>query len=269
MNKKYKLVSMLGLLALVTAMPGCGVINKLRAKDSLNEGVRLFNQGKIEQAQQKFEKALDLSPDLANAQLFHARALNARFEQNRTEELGLKTIQAYDTIITSSKDDVAALDRALAFKAKVYDDMAAINPDKADEYKQLHRDSVLARADLSSANNQTKADVYYTIGHGYWDEAYNMSRPFTYADGSLRQELPKEVSEKMKTIIQKGHEYFQRAISVQPEYANAYFYEGLTNLQESYIEKDPEKKKKLLAEIPKLREKYIQLNKQQAAQAAQ
>jgi hypothetical protein len=255
------------LLALVAATPGCGVINKLRAKDSLNAGVRSFNQGKIEEAQQKFERALELSPDLANAQLFHARALNARFDQNRTEDLGLKTIQAYDTILASSKDDPAARDTALAFKAKVYDDLATINPDKAEEYKQLHREAVLARAELPTATDQTKADVYYTIGHGYWEEAYNMSRPYTYADGSLRQELPKEVSDKMRVLIQRGHEHFQKAIATQPEYANAYFYEGLTNLQESYIEKDPVRKKKLLDEIPKFREKYIQLNKQQQANA--
>jgi tetratricopeptide (TPR) repeat protein len=260
-------MTLLGLLALIVAAPGCGVINKLRAKDSLNAGVRLFNQGKIDQAQQQFERALELSPDLANAQLFHARALNARFDQNRTEELGLKTIQAYDTIINNSKDDPQALDRALAFKAKVYDDLATVNPDKAEEYKQQHRDAVLARAELPSATDQTRADVYYTIGHGYWEEAYNMSRPFTYADGSLRQELPKEVSDKMRVLVQKGHEFFQRAIAKQPEYANAYFYEGLTNLQESYIEKDPARKKKLLDEIPKYREKYIQLNKQQQANA--
>ena len=78
MSKNHRLTLMVGLLVLVIAAPGC-VINRLRAKDNLNEGVREFNKGKYELAQEKFQRALELSPDLTNAQLFYARAVNARF----------------------------------------------------------------------------------------------------------------------------------------------------------------------------------------------
>ena len=66
MNRKPNLMLLVALVALVVATQGCGVINKLRAKNSLNEGVREFNKGKYEAAGAKFDEAVKLSPDLAN-----------------------------------------------------------------------------------------------------------------------------------------------------------------------------------------------------------
>ena len=54
MKKLSNLILLLALLSLVAATQGCGVINKLRAKDSLNEGVRDFNKGRYEEAEGKF-----------------------------------------------------------------------------------------------------------------------------------------------------------------------------------------------------------------------
>ena len=100
--------------------PGCGVVNSLRAKNSLNDGVREFNKGKYQLAEEKFAHALELNPDLTNAQLFYARALNAQFDQNLTDELGKKTIDAYDEIINKNQDKPDVVDQALAFKANIY-----------------------------------------------------------------------------------------------------------------------------------------------------
>ena len=58
MKRIQKLAVILALAALAVATPGCGLVNSLRAKDSLNDGVRAFNQGKFDVAQKKFEFAL-------------------------------------------------------------------------------------------------------------------------------------------------------------------------------------------------------------------
>jgi len=86
LNKKKtsSLIVLLVLLAMVLLTPGCGVVNSLRAKNSLNDGVREFNKGKYQVAEEKFLHALELDPDLTNAQLFYARALNAQFDQHLT-----------------------------------------------------------------------------------------------------------------------------------------------------------------------------------------
>ncbi|HEX8087556.1 MAG TPA: hypothetical protein VF762_01810 [Blastocatellia bacterium] len=257
MKRKYNLALLPGLLALLMATPGCGVINKLRAKDAVNDGVREFNKGKFDTAQEKFSRALSLSPDLTNAQLFYARALNSQFDQNLTEDLGRKTIAAYDDIIAKNAGNAEAVDQSLAFKANVYEKMASINPDKAEEYKQLQRDTLIKRAELPSATTKAKADVYYTLGVGYWKESYDMNAGYMLK----KQPIPPETLARMKPIIGKAHEMLQKAISIQPDYANAWFYEKLVYIEEAKV--DPSRLKEFDAKARAMQDKYTAIQKEQ------
>jgi len=263
LKREYKLAVLLGLLVLVTAMPGCGVINRLRAKDALNNGVREFNKGKFDLAQEKFAQALELSPELTNAQLFYARALNSQFDQNLTEDLGKKTVQAYDDIIAKNRNNAEVVDQSLAFKANVYEKMASINADKSEEYKQLQRDTLITRAELPSATTRAKADVYYTLGVGYWKESYDMNAGYLLK----KQPIPPDILAKMKPIIGKAHEMLQKAISVDPTYANAWFYEKLVYLEELKVE--PGRQKELVAKVNDMQEKYNQIQKEQKEHAGE
>lgn len=258
--------SLIGLAALLAGASGCGFIDNLRAKDNLNEGVRDFKKGRYQAAQKRFERALELNPDNANAKLFYARAVNARFDQNLTEELGVKAIDAYDAIIKSKADDPEAVDQALAFKAKVFEQLANIEPSKAPEYRQKHRDALLLRAELPSASSKTKAAVYYTIGQGYWAECYHtVSKRYQRTVGGRIEQLsiPTDAVEKMKPLIMKAHEYLQKAIAVQPDYADAWIYEKLVYLEEIKIEPNPARKKELEGKANVAQENYKKFHEQQ------
>jgi len=263
-----------GLVILAGSLSGCGLINKLRAKNNLNEGVRNFNSGKYDVAQERFQDAMDLDPDSANAQLFYARAVNATFEQKQTPDYGLKALAAYDKIIASNKDNPQAVDKALAFQSKVYDQMANLStPDKADEYKQKSRDTLLRRADLASGPDAatTQAAVYYTIGQAYWQESYGISKMYTKTmpDGKLNfQPPPPEQQEKMRQAVLKGHEFLQKALSVKPDYADAYAYEKLLYIEEYKLEPNQAKKQELLNKEKEAGDSFKKYHDQQA-QAAQ
>jgi tetratricopeptide (TPR) repeat protein len=251
----------LTVIALVT--PGCGVINRLRAKNALNDGVREYNKGKFENAQKQFEYALDLSPDLTNAQLFKARALNARFDADLSENLAKQTIAAYDDIITRNPDNHEAVDQSLAFKANLYDQLTRVAPEKAKEYKQLQRDTLEKRANLPWATAKTKADVFYTLGVSYWKESYDSNAGYILK----KQSIPPKVFDDMKPLVQKAHEYLQKTISVDPNYANAWFYEKLVYLEE--LKYDTAHQKELAAKATEMQDKYLALQKQQAPAAPQ
>jgi tetratricopeptide (TPR) repeat protein len=253
---------MVAILALALAAPGCGVVNTLRAKNSLNDGVREFNKGKYKDAEDKFSEALKYSPDLTNAQLFYARALNAQFAANLTEDLGAKTIAAYDDIIARNQDKPDAVDQALAFKSHLYDELGRVNPEKAQPYKKLQRETLEKRAQLSTATPKTKADVYYTLGVGYWKEAYDLNAGYTMR----KQPIPQDVVEKMKPLVAKAHEYLRMAIKEQADYSNAWFYEKLVYIEDTKVE--PSRFKELKAKIDEMQEKFLALQKQQAATAA-
>ena len=262
LNTKKNYFLLLALLAFSLATPGCGVVNKLRAKNSLNEGVREFNKGKYQTAEEKFSQALDLSPDLTNAQLYYAQAIKAQFDQNLSEDLGKKTIAAYDNVVNKNQGNDTAIDQALAYKANIYDQLARVNPAKAAEYKQLQRETLEKRANLPSSTAKTKADVYYTLGVGYWKESYDLNAGYV----SKNRAIPPEILQKMKPLAQKAHEYLQKAISVDPNYANAWFYEKLVYIEDAKV--DPGHLKDYDAKAKVMQEKYIAMQKQQQQQAA-
>jgi tetratricopeptide (TPR) repeat protein len=259
-NKKTP--ALLILLALVLTTPGCGVVNSLRAKNSLNDGVREFNKGKYKLAEEKFADSLKLNPDLTNAQLFYARALNAQFDQSLTDELGKKTIDAYDDIIRKNQDKPDAVDQALAFKASICSQLTRANPDRASEYRAQERETLEKRATLPSATAKTKADVYYTLGVGYWKESYDSNAGYV----SKNRSTPPEILEKMKPLVQKAHEYLQKAISVDANYANAWFYEKLVYIEE--MKYSPSKQNELKAKAFEMQDKFTAMQKAQQQQAA-
>jgi hypothetical protein len=271
---KYRLVALIvGVIAvgsLAFAMPGCGMVNKLRAKNDLNEGVREYNMGKFAVAQQQFKTALDLDPENTNAQLFYARSLNAQFEQKQTEEAGLKTAESYENIIKHSKGNDKAADQALAFESHVYEQLASINPDKADEYKNKQYELLLKRADLPSADDKTKAAVYYTIGRAYWQEAYNTSKQYT-KNGVQQGAIPADAVEKLKPLNLKAHEYLTKAIAHEPDYADAWAINKLVYIQDRMIETNSARKADIEAKINEANDnakKYYDLQKAAATQGS-
>jgi len=259
---KKKKFALLALLSLAMTTPGCGVVNSLRAKNSLNDGVREYNKGKYQAAQERFAHSLELNPDLTNAQIFYARALNAQFDQNLTEDLGKKTVDAYDDIIRKNQDKPTAVDEALAFKANLYNQLTRVNADKAGEYRQLQRETLEKRATLPSSASKTKADVYYTLGVGYWQESYDLNASYV----SHNKSIPPDILEKMKPLDQKAHEYLQKAISVDPNYANAWFYEKLVYIEE--MKYSPAKQNELKNKAMEMQDKYMAMQKAQQQQAA-
>ena len=243
------------IVALAMATPGCGVINKLRAKNALNDGVREYNKGKYDTAEDHFSHALSLSPDLTNAQLFYARSLNARFDSDLNEDAGKKALAAYDNIITKNPGNSEVIDQSLAFKANLYEKLGQVVPEKVKEYKQLQRETLEKRANLPSATTKTRADVYYTLGVGFWKESYDSNASYL----QKKQPIPPKVLEDMKPLVQKAHEYLQKAISVDPNYANAWFYEKLVYMEE--MKYDTAHQKELQENALKMQDKYGALQK--------
>jgi tetratricopeptide (TPR) repeat protein len=248
---------MIGLLVVTVTTPGC-FINDLRAKNSLNQGVRDYNKGKFEDAEKKFAFALELDPDMPNAGMFYARSVNEQFTQSLDEKNGLKALEAWDGLIKASGNDHEAVDTAYAFKADIYDQLSRAVEEKKEFYKEKNREMLLARAELSGASQKTKADVYYTIGVGYWDECYKMSGGYV----ARKQPIPQDVMDKMKPRIQKAHEYLAKTLSVDPQYADAFFYEKLVYLEEIKVEPNPASQKLLQAKAKEMEDKYLQVQKQ-------
>jgi tetratricopeptide (TPR) repeat protein len=276
-NRKHNLALLGALLALVMATQGCGVINKLRSKNALNEGVREFNKGKYEEAEKKFAEAVKLSPDLANAKLFKARTVYQLYDQQRTPEMAQQALAAYQDIIDTSNDNPQLKDQALAFQADIYDKLTKFYEEKGDEGKakaaelrKKYHEVLEARAALPGAKDDTKAAVYYSIGQSYWSDAFKISRAYINYDSTLKQPIPQDKADQMRPAIQKSLQYLNQALQYNPDYADVWTIKKLALMQESFITSDPARKQALKTEIDAADKKAKELyekRKQDAAQA--
>ena len=277
LNRKKHLRSLVILAAIALAMSGCSVVNSLRAKDSLNEGVREFNKGKYELARAKFEHALELSPGMMNAQKFHARTLNAQFETTLKKDLGMETINAYEKMIKENPDDFKVIDEALAFITKVYDKLAENMPDEEDqspehlekvrdEYRAKQRETLLRRAENANkaGDKDIEAAVYHALGASYWNECY-----YLHSERFVRynRPIPPDVAEKMRPLTLKGHEYIQKSIAIKADQPDVWVFERLLLYEDLKIENDPARKKEIDARIKDVTANYDKYREQQQQQA--
>lgn len=238
---------MLLLAALVIVAPGCNVINTLRAKDSLNEGVREFNKGKYQVAEERFNLALRLKPELENAEFFRALAVYQQFKELKTAEDPAKvqtdfdrTVKGFDDIIANSKSNAELVDRAYAFKADTYDYMSKLvatrDQVQADKLKNDRFNILLERAAAPGASDHTKASVYYNMGKYHWDKAFLITEPYSKPPGvELKEKIPADKVEELKGYVEKARDFFKRAQAAMPEWADPHSMMRLTHVQEIYI----------------------------------
>src|SRR3954470_18386519 len=73
----------LGLVAVIALIStsGCSYINRIRAKNELNQVAQNYKDKKFAEAEQHAKKAVELDPDNENAPLFLARTIHAQFRR--------------------------------------------------------------------------------------------------------------------------------------------------------------------------------------------
>ncbi|HET8676191.1 MAG TPA: hypothetical protein VFO63_10415, partial [Blastocatellia bacterium] len=246
------------LVAFGLAAGGCGVINELRAKDTLNQGVQEYNDGKYEAAEAKFAEALKLDPEMVNAQLFHAHTIKAQFDQNAVEDLGQQALKEYDKIITDNQGkNEKVTDQALGFKIKLYETLARNAGAKSEKDKQLRyveeqRAAMVQRANNSSSD-EVKAATHHALAASYWDESYyGNSQQYTM----YNRPIPEDVQRKMKDLVDKGLGHITESLKLNPDPPDAWVFQRLLLYEKLKIESNPENKKILEARIKETGDMY-------------
>src|ERR1044071_9539361 len=91
------------LAALVFSSGGCALVNRVRAKNALNEGARAYKDGRFADAEAKFREAHELDPTQKNAPLFIARAVQQQYKPGvgtpENVAMGERAVQAYQDIL--------------------------------------------------------------------------------------------------------------------------------------------------------------------------
>ncbi len=255
---------MLLLIALTATSSGCGVINGIRAKNELNEGAGAYKAGKFVEAQQHFERALELDPGQQNAPIFIARSIHAQYRPGvltpENIDKAKAAIAAYQKVITNdpSNDD--------AFNAVAY------------LYRQIKEEDseskwLMARANLESAPKEKRSDAFTVLASKRWNCSFEITeqkdnKATVMKDGKpiiqFKKGNPADI-DKARGCAMDGLKLVEQAISLNPDNESAWSYK--TNLLREMakfaeMENNTEEKAKYEQQATQALERNTELNKQ-------
>jgi tetratricopeptide (TPR) repeat protein len=103
---------------LVATTSGCGVINRIRAKNQLNEAARSYREGRFDEAEQHSREAARLDPENKTAPMFIARTIHAQYRPGVQSPDNIakaqKAIEAYQSLLQANPKDEEAY-KAIAY----------------------------------------------------------------------------------------------------------------------------------------------------------
>jgi tetratricopeptide (TPR) repeat protein len=218
------------LAILVATSSGCGVVNRIRAKNQLNEAARAYRESRFVEAEQHSRRAAELDPNNKTAPMFIARTIHAQYRPGvQTPDNVAKAeeaIQAYQKILDRNpKDDEA-------YKAIAYLYGAIKQDDKLKEW-------ITARAASDSTEPTKRAEAYVVLASKDWDCSYKItelpSNKLTTVDqasnkATVSYRKPKDQKEfdQAQMCVKQGLSEAENAIRFDPNNESAWSYK--TNL---------------------------------------
>jgi tetratricopeptide (TPR) repeat protein len=159
-------VAVLVLAVLVISSSGCGVINRIRAKNQLNEAARSYREGRFAEAEQHSREAAELDPNNKTAPMFIARTIHAQYRPGVQSPDNVakaqQAIEAYQQLLVKNPQD----DEAYKAIAYLYESIK--------EYDKL-RQWISARANSESTDPEKRAEAYVVLASKDWDCSFKIT----------------------------------------------------------------------------------------------
>src|SRR5438132_163570 len=139
------------LALLVVFSAGCTLVNKIRAKNELNEAARSYREAHLDEAVKHAQRALDLDPTNKTAPIFIARITHQEY-LNKAEDKGKarEAIQAYQRVLEKDPDNDEAYKAISVLYSALKDD-------------QNLRAWIMKRASDASKKEAQRAEAYAVL----------------------------------------------------------------------------------------------------------
>jgi tetratricopeptide (TPR) repeat protein len=218
------------LAILVATSSGCGVVNRIRAKNQLNEAARAYREGRFKEAEDHSREAAALDPDNRTAPMFIARTIHAQYrpgvQQPDNIQKAQEAIQAYQQILQNNPKDEEA------YKAVAYLYGAIKEDDKLRKW-------ISDRAANDQAEPVKRAEAYVVLASKDWDCSFKITEQpsvkTTTIDPSnnkatVSYKKPKEQKDfdAAQMCVKQGLSEAENAIKFDPNNESAWSYK--TNL---------------------------------------
>jgi tetratricopeptide (TPR) repeat protein len=219
----------IALAVLVVTSSGCGLINRIRAKNELNEAARTYREGHFDEAEQHSRRALELDPNSKSAPSFIARTIHAQYRPGVQSPENIakanEAIQAYQQILQKDPKNEEA------YKAIAYLYGATKDEDKL-------RSWISARANDASVEPAKRAEAYIVLASKDWDCSFKITelpanKTTTLNEGNRASVAYKKPSDQKEfdtaqACVKRGLEEIENAIKLDPNSESAWSYK--TNL---------------------------------------
>jgi tetratricopeptide (TPR) repeat protein len=218
------------LAVLVATTSGCGVVNRIRSKNQLNEAARAYRAGQFVQAEQHAREAAQLDPDNTTAPMFIARSIHRQYRPG---------VQAPDNIAKAQQ----AID--------AYQEILQKNPQQDEAYKaiaylygaikeeQKLRDWISSRAANDTIEPTKRAEAYIVLASKDWQCSYNITESTnvkvttidpTNNKATVSYKKPQDAKEftQAQMCVKQGLAEAENAVKFDPNNESAWSYK--TNL---------------------------------------
>lgn len=218
------------LAILVATSSGCGVINRIRAKNQLNEAARAYREGRFPEAEKHSREAASLDPDNKTAPMFIARTIHAQYrpgvQDPKNVQKAQEAIEAYQKILQNNPKDEEA------YKAVAYLYGAIKEDDKLRKW-------IADRAANDQAEPEKRSEAYVVLASKDWDCSFKITEQpsvkTTTIDPSnnkatVSYKKPKEQKDfdQAQMCVKQGLSEAENAIKFDPNNESAWSYK--TNL---------------------------------------
>lgn len=252
-------------LALVVGVSGCGFLNTVKAKDNLNRAAAAYNHGDYDQALQLLEEALRLDPTLPQLKPYYGATLYAKYNLSGEETYVRKALEVYQEIYQQERQkespDARTLNNAISYMAVIYDNLGE---------KEKKREMMLERLKIPGITPREQAEVYYGLATGYWQDSFEITQKYVInRPPEPTYDVPDEEVPKVRQLANKGLEYIEQALALDPEYADAWTYKNLLLRELAKVEKQASAKKKLIEQAEESRNRALELIKRKQAEQPQ
>src|SRR5829696_6055420 len=191
------------LAILVASSAGCGVVNRIRSKNQLNEAARAYREGRFVEAEQHSREAAELDPDNKTAPMFIARTIHAQYRPGVQSPDNIaraqQAIEAYQQILAKNPQD----DEAYKAIAYLY---GAIKED--DKLKQW----IAARAASEVTEPEKRAEAYVVLASKDWDCSFKITELPTNKTTTIDQATNKATVSYKKPKDQKDFDQAQMCV---------------------------------------------------------
>jgi tetratricopeptide (TPR) repeat protein len=167
MRFSWSRIGATAILALfVAAGAGCTLVNKIRAKNELNETARTYRDGHFEEAEQHAKRALYLDPDNKTAAIFIARVIHQQYKPGVDNPDNIakarEAIEAYKHILEKDPNNDEAYKAISVLYAAIKDDAKL-------------REWIMKRANDANMPSEKRAEAYAILAGKDWDCSFKIT----------------------------------------------------------------------------------------------